>query len=65
MTKAGENVNGVANLVMCAALVAATVIGVIAIVQQPWLWWQMGLAISAVAFVWGLMLAVVAHGISD
>lgn len=63
MTEAGRNVNGVANLVMCAAMVVATVIGVVAIVQQPWFWWQMGLAISSIAFFWGLMLAAVAHAI--
>ena len=58
-----HNVNGIANLTMAAALIAATIIGCIAIFLQPWLWWQIGLAICAVIGIWGLILAAVAAGI--
>lgn len=52
-----RNINGIANLVMLAALLVAIVIGAIAIGQQGWPWWQTGLAWCLMAGGLGFVLS--------
>lgn len=57
---ARRHLNGIANVFFGAALIAATIIGIIALFQSHLNWWQIGLSCCGIVFLWGLIVYSVA-----
>jgi hypothetical protein len=49
--------NKIANVLFLVGALAATIIVAIVILQQDWLWWQIGFALCGIVFAWGAMFA--------